>query len=813
MKNRQKKSPKKSMGAWGLTTHVPHELITAIFSWIHPHKVHKFRSACRLINEILETSHFHVANLFTLFPKPNVASSLGTRILIKYAVFPDLGSVLTSWEIALHIDSGGRINYRQMDDGIIPIAKRLVRVLKLGDSDKVFPTSVWRQTGSSTSCMDEQDVADTGPHPFDPFTEVLILVPAVLKEAAPPSESSTEQSEPMLRTALPYWDIPQRPPTPTRSLIRYFTNANTCNLFHHWKYLYVHAEGCVDMLDLNRVISEIAEELQLYNVVVRRITFDASGTVGARLLQHNVSGRFRPFSLSSEALMFLPVELNAVAHPETLARWDAMLSEGRSFVVAEDLDSAMNTFNTLLSEKRDFYGHKDCRAYENVTSIASVFCHQRKYPEASSALFDYTSITNIMDNEDSVKVLRQILTDCADNPRRTERYYLPVSNSSLQFDKEQCIRSIKRGNLVSVAENTSINGNSLRRLKRYPEAHEIYRNYFSNLPPEDYIIGCLSSAEYARFSFDNLNAMEGLANVHWFQRRYTEAISWYQAVLAKQLNLSKPEKIVVSKNNLCEALFEAMDFETCLPYAIEAYHTECKACGRAGENCLDRMNMLGRCYFYAGKIEEALPLLQNYLMQCQKECGEDSMATFGAMRMIGRCLETTDPQQAHELYDKVEVKYYAEPGVNNENRLLIEWSRGSLWFQTGEFGKAESIWSKVLAERRKIDGEHPHVSESIHSLARLYDAMGYTDKATVLFREHIAILEGDEHHSPYQLTKALAWLAAHLLKLGGNEVEVKYLLDQADFEFNRVDTKLEGAVFLKVAELFEVASRPWWELS
>ncbi|KAI9334932.1 hypothetical protein BDR26DRAFT_897731 [Obelidium mucronatum] len=633
-----------------------------------------------------------------------MASNHGTRILIKYAVFPDLDTVSTSWQFG-HLNSSGRIKWDDTDD-IILIAKSIVHMLKLGNVQNVSPDTVWHRTVESTTTVNsntittkihERPADNKAPEPFDPRTDVLVFVPEALKDRI--------TSVPLITV---YPNITTR--QPRRRLvpniqIKYFISPHMSHQFQTCirglpnRDAVVSWDGLLSIRDVNIIAATISSDHNLGNVIVRGVPIRSrqnSSFEPTDLFQPDKSGHTAPFSLWTHDLVLYPVDGNVGVSQETEERWKQLFSRGGRLLATCCSVEGMKEFNTLMYETKNVYGIQHERIYETVVGIASILYHEKCFLASARIILDYFTEPQVASAssatvDNAVDVVRKLSSSWTqqNNPGVV---HLPITQASLRLAQDFCIASIRHKNLQLAARMARSNGQVLTLAKKYKEADGIYRSYFSNLTK--------MTLDYSLYHVFALKAFA--ANLH-YQENYSEAAHRYQDVFSKRALFPVVEYF---KTNLINSLILNMDYETCLPYVIEHCHNQCATCvkeGCVGGVCSERMKNWGTCYFHVGNIEEALPIFQKHQTICERLYGKDSLKTFETMRMIGRCLESKDPISSHQLYDKVEARYSTEPGKNNSNIQLIEWSRGSLWFQTGEFEKAEEIWIKVLAERRQYN--------------------------------------------------------------------------------------------------------------
>ncbi|KAI9342583.1 hypothetical protein BDR26DRAFT_859209 [Obelidium mucronatum] len=371
---------------WSLATHVPQEMIAAIFSWIHPGEVKKFRSICRLVDQVLSDPFFHNLNLRNFYRRLNPTEDV---VCIRYSVFPHLDKVSASWEIVDYGQGQTKLTFRSGTIGIMPAASRMAKKLKLPiDLDNLNARTLLRYQQGHIRSMNAKDLDRRGPQNYDPSSEVLIFWPPQAIERS--RQETVPVFVPGFRPICQ--SVTYRDPTPTR--VKIWFTVHPCDKYswYSWRDVYCRSDSKVNIIkNLLDVLLDFMRDHCLANLIVRRIPLDQSDldTAPTSIFKCASNGAFIPFDPDTERLHLTPVGFNESPSPEIQTQWDQLLQKGEEAAKESQWSTAIEAFRLLVTAKKDVYGFKDPRAYENYVDIAAVYLTQGLYREASGTLCAY----------------------------------------------------------------------------------------------------------------------------------------------------------------------------------------------------------------------------------------------------------------------------------------------------------------------------------------------------------------------------------------------------------------------------------------
>ncbi|KAJ3008354.1 UNVERIFIED_CONTAM: hypothetical protein HDU68_003141 [Siphonaria sp. JEL0065] len=762
---------------WSLTTHIPSELIATIFVWINPGEINYFRSICRLLNEILTTPHFRKLNVslaassFTI--RPIFALLTQQNVLIRYVFLDNPSKRYYSWETDF-VTSNGGISFRSKERGIIAIAKRIASRWSL-DPKTVYTASIFRcpaDAGHHLVCLpiNGKDQSRRGPDFFDPKSELLVFLP---KQAyfKPPKDTALKftVSVPLTKCRLLF----------TRLGLSYTIYPFLSSSIFIYIDALTDAEGCISVTDLYWLMQHKLRPSIGSSFCLTRIPAE-------NRLPHNLAPLSRKFNPGTDILVLIPQDSIPV---------DPLLGFCKQIVIDPTSNSDVEKSEELLALKMGMYSSADPRIFDSLVELADCMLVNAAISKCRVIVRNMYDISHSNPSHESMSSLFEIISNVVNEGfYNSLEFTLPDTPGSLEFIERLVMLWIKLGKLSDAASVVNGVARVLREEGRFGESDRIYSSYFSNIH-----LDITNTDDLSCYC----DALEGLAILRFRQDRFSESFSRISEVLTTRRTTFADNTSAISRvmSNFRIILFQLSEFEVLLPLLLTHYH---ELLQKEDPKYLRTLLRAGICYSYLGRMDEARPLLLQYVDASKISGKELDIATVGALRHLGSTYEVSDPLKAEELYHQVLERYTVEPGNDNVRIHSIERSLGSLWLNMGMYEKAETIWVKVLADRRKyLRLNDPALLYCLEKLGLLYDTMQQFEKAEACYREHVCILESDEWHLPYQLVKSHIQLAAHMFKRKDCNGEAIDALRKAYIEYTRVDTLGGILAYSTVEVLFE----------
>jgi tetratricopeptide (TPR) repeat protein len=197
-------------------------------------------------------------------------------------------------------------------------------------------------------------------------------------------------------------------------------------------------------------------------------------------------------------------------------------------------------------------------------------------------------------------------------------------------------------------------------------------------------------------------------------------------------------------NQLGDSFARAIDYGQALVADAE------RVLGETHPGTLIYRNNLASAYRAAGRLAEAIPLLERTLAGCERVLGETHPNTLacrnnlaGAYRAAGR-LDEAIPLYERTLADRERVLGETHPGTLTSRNNLA-----GAYQDAGRLDEAIPLYERTLADRERVLGEtHPDTLTSRNNLAGAYQDAGRLDEAIPLYERTLGDRErvlGETH--------------------------------------------------------------------
>ncbi|MBX7223741.1 MAG: tetratricopeptide repeat protein [Blastocatellia bacterium] len=145
----------------------------------------------------------------------------------------------------------------------------------------------------------------------------------------------------------------------------------------------------------------------------------------------------------------------------------------------------------------------------------------------------------------------------------------------------------------------------------------------------------------------------------------------------------------------------------------------------------------------AGKYDQALPLAQQALEQCERKFGSEHLFVARSLTTLATVYFLKgDSAKAEPLFLRSLGMYEKTFGPNHPETATTLNNLAVFYKNKGDYAKAEPLNQRALAIREKtLSQDHPAVAESLDSLAMLYKSKGDYTKAEPLFQRALDIRE------------------------------------------------------------------------
>ena len=244
---------------------------------------------------------------------------------------------------------------------------------------------------------------------------------------------------------------------------------------------------------------------------------------------------------------------------------------------------------------------------------------------------------------------------------------------------------------------------------------------------------------------------------------FAQAIDYGKALVAdseRVLGETHPSTLT-TRNNLAGAYQDAGRLDEAIPLLERTLADREQVQGETHPDTLTSRNTLARAYLAAGRLNEAIPLYERTLADLEQVRGEthpDTLTTRNNLAMAyenaGRLNEAI-PSFERTLADLEQVQGETHPDtLTTRNNLALAYQ------DAGRLNEAIPLYERTLADLEQVQGEtHPDTLTTRNNLALAYQAAGRLNEAIPLFERTLADREqvlGETHPDTLTTRNSLA---------------------------------------------------------
>jgi len=192
------------------------------------------------------------------------------------------------------------------------------------------------------------------------------------------------------------------------------------------------------------------------------------------------------------------------------------------------------------------------------------------------------------------------------------------------------------------------------------------------------------------------------------------------------------------------------------------------------------LSNLGRLLKKMGQLEEARPLLEEYMQGCRAALGDRHLKTLTSINNMGYLLQAmVKLEEARPLYEEALQARRETLGDRHLSTLVSINNMGLLLKKMGKLEEARPLCEEALqASRETLGARHPETLISINNMGTLLQAMGKLEEAMPLYKEALQARRetlGDRHPDTLTSIKNMGLL----LKAMGKLEEARPLFEEA----------------------------------
>ena len=217
--------------------------------------------------------------------------------------------------------------------------------------------------------------------------------------------------------------------------------------------------------------------------------------------------------------------------------------------------------------------------------------------------------------------------------------------------------------------------------------------------------------------------------------------------LAKAVNeldgsaIGDPLEVAAMQNTLGRSLLGLGEATLAIDVFGKSFATSKERLGADHPDTLSSMGSLAVGYRAAGKMDRALPLLEETLRLMTAKLGVDHPDTLSSMNNLAVGYEAAGKMdRALPLLEETLRLRTAKAGVDHPHTLSSMNNLAEGYRAVGKMDRAMSLLEETLRLRTaKLGVDHPHTLSSMNNLAEGYHAVGKLDRALPLLEESLRL--------------------------------------------------------------------------
>jgi tetratricopeptide (TPR) repeat protein len=216
-------------------------------------------------------------------------------------------------------------------------------------------------------------------------------------------------------------------------------------------------------------------------------------------------------------------------------------------------------------------------------------------------------------------------------------------------------------------------------------------------------------------------------------------------------------------SNLASTYLVVGKVQLALPLIEDAYKRSQALRGLEHPDTLASMINLAECYQAAGKIDQALPLFEEAAKLCKNVLGPDHPQTLSAMNYLGMNYAPTRLDLALPILEDTLQRRKAKLGPDHPDTLVSLNNLALAYWATGKLDRSLPLFEEAAAgiEKRRFQGET--ATKIIHNLIRCCEQHKEYKRAEGWRRKWLGVLKSRSDADPDNYAAELASLGLNLL--------------------------------------------------
>jgi tetratricopeptide (TPR) repeat protein len=256
---------------------------------------------------------------------------------------------------------------------------------------------------------------------------------------------------------------------------------------------------------------------------------------------------------------------------------------------------------------------------------------------------------------------------------------------------------------------------------------------------------------------DSMVAVERLAGAYVAAGRVSEAVAWFQRVMADWGRAFGPDhpRTLAARVRLGRVLVTAGRYQDAIAVLTAALNDAERAYGPTHPECAIIRDEVAAGYRAAGELNEAIRLYRLILGERERSLGGQHADTMQTRQLLAEAyLADGRTKEAFSQYKKAVGDLQRSLGAEHPDTLRARGALASAYHQAGRMPMAVQMFEQVHASLAKVLGsDHPDTLSAALNLGRVYYAVGRLSDAGTLLTDTVA--RGERVLAPADpLTKA-----------------------------------------------------------
>ncbi len=241
---------------------------------------------------------------------------------------------------------------------------------------------------------------------------------------------------------------------------------------------------------------------------------------------------------------------------------------------------------------------------------------------------------------------------------------------------------------------------------------------------------------------DSMIAAERLADAYVAAGRVSEAVAWYQRIMADWGRAFGPDhpRTLAARVRLGRVLVTAGLYDDAIAVLTAALNDAERAYGPTHPECAIIRDEVAAGYRAAGELNEAIRLYRLILGERERSLGNQHPDTMQTRQQLAEAyLADGRTKESFSQYKKAVADLQRTQGADHPDTLRAQGALASAYHQAGRMALAVQMFEQVHASLTSVLGsDHPDTLSAALNLGRVYYGVGRLTDAGALLADTVA---------------------------------------------------------------------------